>query len=51
VNLNYVKLMGELVKLKENSGRIKIMEFRKKLENTDTLGKDWLSEKLNELDK
>lgn len=51
VNLNYVKLMGELVKLKENSGRSNIKEFRKKLENTDSMGKDWLSEKLNELSK
>jgi hypothetical protein len=49
VNLNYVKLLTDLVKLRENTGRVKADEFRKKLEETDTLSKDWLLEKLNEL--
>ncbi len=49
VNNNYVKLLTDLVKLKENSGRVKAPEFRKKLEETDTISKDWLMEKLDEL--
>lgn len=50
VNTNYVKLLTDLVKLKENTGRVKASEFRKKLKETDTISKDWLTEKLNELD-
>ncbi|MBE2226883.1 MAG: hypothetical protein IAE93_06065 [Ignavibacteria bacterium] len=51
VNLNYVKLLTDLVKLKENTGRVKADEFRKKLEETDTISKSWLFEKLDELGK
>jgi hypothetical protein len=50
VNINYVKLLTDLVKLKENTGRVKASEFRKKLEETDTISKDWLLEKFNELE-
>jgi len=49
VNLNYVKLLTDLVKLKENTGRVKADEFKKRLEETDTISKDWLMEKFNEL--
>ena len=51
VNINYVKLLTDLVKLKENTGRVKAAEFRKKLEETDTISKDWLFEKLDELER
>ncbi len=51
VNINYVKLLTDLVKLKENFGRVKADEYRKKLEETDTTSKDWLLEKLNELEE
>ncbi len=50
VNIDYVKLLTDLVKLKENTGRVKAAEFRKKLEETETLSKDWLFEKLNEIE-
>ena len=50
VNINYVKLLTDLVKLKENTGRVKASEFRKKLEETDTISKDWLMEKFRELE-
>lgn len=51
VNINYVKFLTDLVKLKENSGRVKSEEFRKKLAETDTISKDWLLEKLDEIEK
>lgn len=50
VNTNYVKLMTDLIKLKENSGRVSIAEYKKKLVTTDSMSKDWIYEKLEEIE-